>query len=168
MSPEDEGPEISILDARLADIDRRLRSIQTGLVEEAAAPEAPPEVEWSPPIEVPGEVRRLTPVGNPPPVAADPSGQLHELMVAQEDVLSSMRELLQRLERVATVRPAWSDSAPEVGPVSVSAGPFASTEALRAFEQALQGLPEVSAVQVRGFEGGDRAIVDVHLSAPTA
>ena len=51
--------------------------------------------------------------------------------------------------------------------MSVSAGPFASTEALRRFERSLQTLPEVRSVTVREYEGADRAIVDVHLSEPT-
>jgi hypothetical protein len=51
--------------------------------------------------------------------------------------------------------------------VSVSAGPFAGTEALRRFERALQALPEVRSAVVREYEGADRAIVDVHLSEPT-
>jgi hypothetical protein len=51
--------------------------------------------------------------------------------------------------------------------VSVSAGPFAGTDALRRFERSLQALPEVHRAVVREYEGADRAIVDVQLTGPT-
>jgi hypothetical protein len=50
-----------------------------------------------------------------------------------------------------------------VGEFTVSAGPFTSTAALRAFEQTLSGIPGVREVSVRSYEGEDRAIVDVRL-----
>ena len=51
------------------------------------------------------------------------------------------------------------------GPVelTVSAGPFMSIDAVRDFERALTRLPGVTEVAVRGYERGDRAIVDVQL-----
>ncbi len=163
MPPPDDDPEISILDARLAEIDRRLHSIQSGLGEEEAPAESGSR------IEVPGD----GPGGSRP--AAEMISRLRELTTAQEGVLASMRELLGAVERVVIAEPAARPGTPAAtpaagapaasaaAPLSVSAGPFASTEALRSFQAALEALPEVRAVELRGFEGGDRAILDVHL-----
>ncbi|MEO6858694.1 MAG: hypothetical protein ABI323_08920 [Solirubrobacteraceae bacterium] len=157
----DDQPEISILDSRLAEIDRRLHMIQSGLDDEASS------VAPAPRVEVPGEAGR--PTGSlssvPAPETARPESalvaRLRELTTAQESVLSSIRELLGAVERVAMAEPRAP--VPVGTPFSVSAGPFASTEALRSFQAALQSLPEVRSVELRGFEGGDRAILDVHL-----
>ena len=147
-------PEKSILDARLAEIDRRLRTIQSGLKpaaqaaqaeREARAPVVPPEAAPVP--------KRLTPDASE---VAALVAQLTALVEAHERLLSRAREQADRREPAAP------------GPsLSVSAGPFASTEALRRFERALQTLPEVRSAVVREYEGADRAIVDVHLSEPT-
>ncbi len=147
-------PEKSILDARLAEIDRRLRTIQSGLApaaeaaaaqREAQAPVIPPEAAPVP--------KRLADAG--PSEAAALVAQLWALLEAHERLLASARELADRRE-------------PAAGPsLSVSAGPFASTEALRRFERSLQSLPEVRSAVVSEYEGADRAIVDVHLSEPT-
>jgi hypothetical protein len=53
--------------------------------------------------------------------------------------------------------------------VSVSAGPFSSTEALREFERALARIPEVREVNVSGYDATDRAILEVQIEhgAPT-
>lgn len=56
----------------------------------------------------------------------------------------------------------------EPSSVSVSAGPLGSTQALRAFAETLERLPVVRDVEVRGYEGGDRVIVDVHLLDATS
>ncbi len=50
--------------------------------------------------------------------------------------------------------------------VTVKAGPFSSVEAVRAFERDLAGLPRVGAVEVRGYDGDDRALIDVQLNSP--
>ena len=167
----EDQPEISILDSRLAEIDRRLHVIQSGLSDEAPAGAPAPR------IEVPDEAASLSRVGGGGAAAAAVSApgvqaadgeaatvliaRLRELTTAQEGVLSLMRELLGAVERVAMAEPPAP--VPAGTPFSVSAGPFASTEALRSFQAALQSLPEVRAVELRGFEGGDRAILDVHL-----
>jgi len=46
---------------------------------------------------------------------------------------------------------------------TISAGPFPSIESVRAFEAAIQGLPGVREVDVRAYEGTDRAVIDVRL-----
>jgi hypothetical protein len=107
----------------------------------------------------------------PPPVAdeslAEAVDELRSLAATHESLLVSMRGLLADYERARTV-PAAAPPAGYVRSLSVTAGPFASTEAVRGFERALSALPGVQAVELRGYEGGDRAIVDVHLSGATS
>ena len=170
----DQPPEISILDARLAEIDRRLSSIQTGLADDISAqrreeprqePAAePPSTPLPPRVEVPDP---------PPPPPSSPPGpapplveQLRALVEAQQRVLRRTQELLSAYERILARLPAATPHAPAVREFSVSAGPFSSTEALRGFEQTLEKIAEVREVSVRGYEGEDRAIVDVHLIEP--
>jgi hypothetical protein len=50
--------------------------------------------------------------------------------------------------------------------VTLAAGPFATLEALREFEQAVSRLPGVREVAIRGYEGTDRAIIEVRLDQP--
>jgi hypothetical protein len=237
-----EPPQISILDARLAEIDRRLRTIQTGLAEDAAppaagaeqptppgkteppasgAPRAAPEpaapVVPEPRAHVASERTASTGSERPAPRPSPehpvaPGSELHprvavpepderprararargaageeaselvaslrELAGVHERLLDSMRGLLAAYERVLArslplPRPAAATSpapaqATSPGHVTVSAGPFASTDAVRGFERTLAGMPGVREVEVRGYEGGDRAIVDVHLIDPTS
>ena len=47
--------------------------------------------------------------------------------------------------------------------MTVSAGPFPSVDSLREFEQSVSRLPGVRDVSVRGYEGADRAIIEVRL-----
>jgi hypothetical protein len=133
-------PEKSILDERLAEIDRRLRAIQSGLEpaaraeREARAPVVPPE---------------------PSRDGAELVRRLADLVAAHERLLAGAREQADR--------GAPADTGPML---SVSAGPFAGTEALHRFQEALLTLPGVRRVAVREYEGADRAIVDVHLFEP--
>ena len=137
--------EESILDARLAEIDRRLRTIQSGLASsEEPAPAAAPAADGAP-----AEVGRLI-------------AQLHDLIAAHERLLASSRELLAAF---ATRQAAPAEPAPAVG---VAAGPFADTAALRRFARSLSSLPDVREVAVREYAGSDRVVVDVHLSDPTS
>jgi hypothetical protein len=169
MAPTGDEPEISILDARLAEIDRRLHSIQSGLVEDEPRGRPP---RLPPPIAVPGDGPRAAPPPLSPPLppadahsAAELLIRLREVTAEQEDLLGSMRRLLGTLQRVATT-PAVTAAAAPGAPrqsVSISAGPFASTEALRGFRTALEALPGVRRVELRGFEGVDRAVLEVHL-----
>ena len=162
----DEPPEISILDARLAEIDRRLSSIQTGLADDitAARREPPPAPPALPPRV---EIAEPPPAASPSQTAEQLLGELRSLADAHERLLRSTRELISAYERVLTrLQPAEGAAAPAVQEFSVSAGPFPSTEALRRFERTLAEIAEVREVSVRGYEGGDRAIVDVHLFEP--
>lgn len=181
----------SILDVRLAEIDRRLRAIQSGLapVVDAPPPEppAPPE-----PSEPPA-----SPASPPPPSSAPPSPpspaadflagppapapppltdalasaehlteELRALRGEHEQVIAAARSLLSQLaEQLAQVDPAPGRSpGPPAGPVAaVTAGPFAEAAALRRFGEAIRALPGVAGVEVREFIGDDRAVLDVHL-----
>jgi hypothetical protein len=200
----DEPPQISILDARLAEIDRRLRTIQTGLVTDAAAPAgaaarvtaapapapaapapapsptlppaADPASELPPRVAVPEPGSSAAGLRAVVPPAGDQSlaeaiGELHELAVAHENLLGSMRVLLSDYGRAlaeARSAPAAAAGGEDVRSLTVTAGPFTGTEAVRGFEEALAALPGVREVELRGYEGGNRAIVDVHLSAATS
>jgi hypothetical protein len=158
-------PEKSILDARLAEIDRRLRTIQDGLEPAAHAASTVPEPPVFPVIhaERTAQAPVIPPEAAPVPKRLSPEdrqvselvARLTALVEAQERLLASARDMTDR-----------RDPAPGALTVSVSAGPFAGTEALRRFEQALMALPEVRSATVREYEGADRAIVDVHLFEP--
>jgi hypothetical protein len=157
-------PEPSILDERLAEIDRRLRTIQSDLVpvpdaapsdepigdepQSKAEPQPVPEREPEPlrlvePAEASGSVR---------------AAQLAELLDAHERLLELHRELLSQYAEVLERR------AGESAMVAVTAGPFATAGTVREFERALAALPGVSAVTVREYLGDDRVQVDVRLA----
>jgi hypothetical protein len=51
---------------------------------------------------------------------------------------------------------------------TLTVGPFADLEAVHAFERRLADLPGVRDAAVRGFEGTDRAIIDVQLEWETS
>jgi hypothetical protein len=159
----EEPPQISIIDARLAEIDRRLGAIQTGLAIQDPPPEPPPTAEPELPPRVQVDAPPAPPEPAPPPAA--PVADLRALAATHERVLEATRELLAAYEQTLASR---SSREATVREFSVSAGPFQSTEALRSFERTLAKIPEVREVTVRGYEGEDRAIVDVHLIDPTS
>jgi hypothetical protein len=93
--------------------------------------------------------------------------QLRQLVAVQERWLASARELLAAQDvPPAAGQPVRSSAVPCTGPVGVSAGPFASTGAVRRFERALSSLPDVREVVLREYAGDDSVVVDVHLSGP--
>lgn len=166
-------PEPSILDARLAEIDRRLRMIQSGLepVREASAdPVAEPPMSdplQPPPLAPPSLIaRRLTPPPpSPSPRPADSrdeeiavlTARLSELTAAHERLLATSQELLaEQADMLARATPA----------VSLAAGPFTDTRALQGFQHAVSGLPQVREVAVREYVGSEGVILDVQLHAP--
>jgi hypothetical protein len=169
--------EISIFDARLAEIDRRLSRIQTGLADvqrseaessgpaagQAAEPAVDPVGGLPPRVEVPepGALVRPAPGTQSSGQTAELVAGLRQLTEVHERLLDSMRGLLTAYERTL-------DQVQEPSSVTVSAGPLASTQALRAFAETLERLPVVRDVEVRGYEGGDRVIVDVHLLDATS
>jgi hypothetical protein len=155
-------------------MDRLLRDIQAGLL---------PGREPAPPLSVSAELSEpvvaAEPVAAPPapsipdpsiPDASIPDPEHQALSELSGRLLASMRELLAGYERVllpaASPRPPARRAArqrPDSPDVTLSAGPFASLEALRDFEQAVSRLPGVRDVAVRGYEGVDRAIIEVRL-----
>jgi hypothetical protein len=162
--------EKSMLDARLAEIDRRLRTIQSGLEPAADAAQAAPAAQAArdrpePSADVAPDPQApvIPPDAAPAPKrlsaqdrqVSDLAARLAALVEAQERLLASTRDLTD-----------WGDPSGGGPSLSVSAGPFDGTEALRRFERALQALPEVRSATVREYEGADRAIVDVHLFEP--
>jgi hypothetical protein len=242
-------PEQSILDARLAEIDRRLKVIQSGLA--PATEEAPPEPEeisaeraapprltqtpfppapdtavtprssatpgsfaapgssaaprssatpvpaWPPTTSPvagrpgrPQSAPAAPPVAPPaPPVApaappAAPAGpapadgaagdvgearrlviELRELQSEHQQVLVAARRMLSTLADALAQLPQSSSASAESSAITVSAGPFAGTDALRDFKESLVALPSVREVAVREFQGDDHAVLDVRLGA---
>ncbi|HET6867220.1 MAG TPA: hypothetical protein VFH80_14970 [Solirubrobacteraceae bacterium] len=167
------GP--SALGAHLAEMDKLLREIQVGLVpgREPAPPLAPPAEPAQP--DAPPAAAVLGPptamatatASVPPPTEAP---QLQALTELSTRLLASIRELLAGYERVlvpsAPPPPSSRRAArhrPDSPDVTLAAGPFASLEALREFEQGVSLLPGVRDVAVRGYEGTDRAIIEVRL-----
>jgi hypothetical protein len=166
------GEGVSTLE-HLAEMDRLLRDIQVELDPERQPPPAlqappPPARETAPPPAAPP----------PPDQPPEPSGQLQALGQLAARLLASMRELLDGYEQFlvqipsvnlpAPARPAAASRPPaaphrDVPDVTVAAGPFVSVDALRAFERAVSRLPGVREVAVRGYEGADRAIIEVRL-----
>jgi hypothetical protein len=144
-------------------MDRLLRDVQVGLV---------PGREPAPALTVPessAAVRESPPAPNARPPATD-APQLHALSELSARLLASIRELLAGYERVLVPAASPAPSArrtprhrSESPDVTLAAGPFVSLEALREFERAVSRLPGVRDVAVRGYEGTDRAIIEVRL-----
>jgi hypothetical protein len=76
----------------------------------------------------------------------------------QSSLLAATRDLLDGYERAVS-----SASSARRHQVSLSAGPFSSTDALHAFEDALGRISAVREVTVRGYDGRDRAILEVEI-----
>lgn len=182
--------EESLLDARLAEIDRRLRAIQTGLrpVEEpppAPAPEAVPEAVPEPEAVDEGPPRLEAEAPAPAPEAEEPRleaeepapaevpatlpalvEELRALGDAHERLLELHRELLAEYASLLERRVVEEPPEPAAGAtVSVDAGPFPDGDAVRAFEQALGALPQVTEVAVREYLADDRVVIDVGLAS---
>ncbi len=167
-----DDPQISILDARLAEIDRRLCTIQTGLADDVGTgtrtgtvPGAESGNGLPPRIAVPEPGARPEPE---PEAPDDDTGQviaaLRGLVSDHARLLASMGEVLACGERL--LARAEAPVPADRSQVTVVAGPFSDLEAVRDFERTLGTLPNVASVQARGYEGGDRTVVDVHLSGP--
>jgi hypothetical protein len=156
----------SLLDERLAEIDERLRSLQSGLESAGDAPaDSSPPALREPPLPPP------TPLHSPPLTdapASDPQppagaeriiSQLRELGDAHERLLDLHRDLLSQYAELLAQRATASAN------VSVIAGPFADGDAVRVFERGMRGLPGVSATTTREYLAGDRVAFDVRIDA---
>ncbi len=156
----------------LAEMDRLLRDIQ---VELEPGREPAPALETPPPD---AEVDTSEPAPQAPQATGGGGDQFQALGLLAARLLASMRELLDGYEQFLVGIPSVSPPAP-VRPrpttrppaapsrddpdVTVAAGPFVSLDALRSFEHAVSRLPGVRDVAVRGYEGSDRAIIEVRL-----
>jgi hypothetical protein len=89
----------------------------------------------------------------PSPEVAAIARQVESMAEAQARLIAASERLLDRLDRLAS----------GASVVTMSAGPFGETEALREFERTIAELPGVGHVAVRGYEGADRAVLDVEL-----
>ena len=160
-------PEPSILDARLAEIDRRLRTIQSGLEPSPAPPGntlpgVPAPAETAEPHSSPAETPLIPPTPlravTPPPPAPSAAEEADRLITRLRGLVGQHERLLgETREALAAAGPTAA------APVSLSAGPFTETAQLRSFAQAVMALPGVREVVVREYAGGDRAVIDVHL-----
>jgi hypothetical protein len=187
------SPPPPSLNARLAEIDRRLREIQTQLAPDrepapafvppepsetdpaAAEPEpdaAEPEPDAEPTPESPPRGRegplakvlaaRRANTSDRDEAASDSvTHQIEQLAELQTSLLSSMTDVLAGFHR------ALAELEGQGREITISAGPFGTLEALREFEHRLSGLSGVGEVTVRGYEGDDRAVIDVRLDGPT-
>jgi hypothetical protein len=134
---------------RLAEMERALEALAADLAQDLGEPAA-----RSP---------AAAPVG-PAPAAPGPSAALAAMCAR---LLASMRELMSGYELALTHVSAWPAS--EAGPgLTVAAGPFDSTAVLARFQATLLALPDVAQVTVRGYEGSDRALLEVHLQGRVA
>jgi hypothetical protein len=98
--------------------------------------------------------------------------ELAELRASLEELRASLGELLEGY-RGALIQ-SLAASAPPLGSrvrgneFTLVAGPFVALEEVRAFEQTLLALPGIEQVAIRGYEGADRAVVDVRLAEPNS
>jgi hypothetical protein len=90
---------------------------------------------------------------------------MRDLIELHERLLASMRALLGAYETALSDLSTQAEH-PAVREFAVVAGPFANTESLRKFERTLAAIPDVREVAIRGYEGEDRAIVDVRFDQP--
>jgi hypothetical protein len=164
------GERVSILE-HLDELDRLLRDVQAGLVPEAAIPDPPPP----PPIPDPAPPPPVPDPPPPPPIPEPPAlgssrSQPEALTAMTARLLAAMRELLDGYERVLVGEVPPRPAARRRGDspvISVSAAPFPDVEAVHRFEVALGRLPGVREVAVRGYEGSDRAVLEVRIDPPS-
>jgi hypothetical protein len=83
-------------------------------------------------------------------------GEIRAMAELQAKLIAAIEDLLEAYE-------SFVAGAPEGVELTLSAGPFESTASVREFERQLAGLASVRAVDVRGYEGEDRAIFHVEL-----
>jgi hypothetical protein len=130
-------PQPPALDDRLAEIDRRLRVIQSGLAPTAEPSPVPPAAEWA--------------------------DRLRAVVEEHERLLASARKLMTDYEAAAAPPSARAAPPGRLPTITVSTPPFAGTDALLRFERALAALPQVRDVTVRQYASGERVILDVDL-----
>jgi hypothetical protein len=83
-------------------------------------------------------------------------GDVRAMADLQAKLITAIEDLLEAYEGFAAGVPGGTE-------LTLSAGPFANTAAVRAFERQLAALASVREVDVRGYEGEDRAVFHVEL-----
>ncbi len=146
------------LEAQLAAIDDRLRELQAELDPGAPAGGSTASSQRGRAGPLAALLQRASrqPSAETPPELARELDALTEL---HRQVLEWIHELIAAYEGALARRPRLPG--PEL---TISAGPFADNESVDAFVAAIQTLPGVARVTMRGFEGADRAIIEVQLS----
>lgn len=182
-------PEPSILDERLAEIDRRLRMIQSGLesVPDAVAEPAglPPgaggvqpgaagpsrEAAGLQPGAAGSSAEAAEPAPQPPPTRLRPSAAgygpsgIDAAALDPMALAAGLRELTAAQERLLALTRGLL-AQPPLAHVELDAGPFPDTAALREFQHSLIDLPGVREVVVREYAGTARAVLEVQLGTP--
>ncbi|MDQ6744565.1 MAG: hypothetical protein M3Z27_00870, partial [Actinomycetota bacterium] len=96
----------------------------------------------------------------------EPQSELAALAQMHEGLLEAIHDLVEAhgvmLHRLAGAPAARGEE------VSLSVGPFAGTEAVHRFTQSLAAMELVREVAVLGYEGADRALLEVQISEPSA
>lgn len=97
--------------------------------------------------------------------SAELLAQVKDLTETQMLLVAASERLLEAFAHMIESPPGLFSPMTPVHPggVEIEAGPFADTEAMRAFEGALEQLEAVRRVTVRGYAGSDRAVFDVEL-----
>jgi hypothetical protein len=165
------GP--SELDARLAEIDRRLQEIQAGLAPDIAPPAAES-------VDAPAGT---PPHDDPPPAhASSPrSGPLATLLArtrrrrtdADAEEFATLVQMHNGLleavgELVQLLGSRGDDPVAQPGPGGlVSVGPFHDPRQVENFVLTLAALEPVHEATLVGYEGADRALIEVQLSGPS-
>lgn len=168
-------------DQRLAEMDARLRAIALELERDLGplagsrpvgrsrrAPRIfPPAAPVDPPVReperpAPGQAGAGA-AGVPPDREPDRGSGAEALEAMAGRLVAALRELLAGYEVALGALGALGAGEPGTGTVTLAAGPFAGVAGLQEFERALRGLPHVAEAVVRGYEGADRAILEVRL-----
>jgi hypothetical protein len=159
---------------RLAELDARLRAMQDELEhdlgpfkgEPTPSVAAPPDPTPERRAVVRGSMsarqlrRPVARLGPPEPAVSAPRPAADARLEAMcASLLRSLRELLAGYE----IALGHVDAGQPAPSVTLAAGPFSGIEVLEEFQRAMAELPQVADVSVRGYEGRDRAILEVRL-----
>ncbi len=183
-----DGPETG-MQRRLAEMDERLRTIQAELSRDVGTPERaapgtrprrsqraprifPPQHPVDPPVDPATATATPPPRESEPGTGAEPSEQATGVPAPGGDAARAARleAMCARLMRATQELLSGYELAlghvsggAEGSAVTLAAGPFSGVAALEHFQATLRRLPDVAGVTVRGYEGSDRAILEVQL-----
>jgi hypothetical protein len=92
--------------------------------------------------------------------------QMPEHRLKVDELAARLSAIDRRLGEIQAELKAPERGAPAPQSLSVSAGPFRTLDDVRTFERELSALPSVREAAVRGYEGTDRVVIDVHVGPP--